>query len=122
VAEDLPRLGPLERQVMTILWDSTAELSTREVLERTGQPLAYTTVATVLGNLARKGLVERVPAGRSFNFRPLVSRSEYTAGVMSEALATGGDRRDALLHFVGTMSAEDTALLRQLLDQGEPAT
>ena len=122
MAEDLPRLGPLERQVMTILWDCPAELCTRDVLERTKQPLAYTTIATVLGNLGHKGLVDRVPMGRTYGFRPLVSRSEYTAALMSEALATGGDRRDALLHFVGTMSADDTAVLRSLLDEGDPAS
>ena len=100
---------------MDILWDCPEELCTRDVLDRTEQPLAYTTIATVLNNLARKSLVEKVPMPRSWGYRPLVSRSQYTASLMSEALSTGGDRHDALLHFVGSMSEDDTAVLRSLL-------
>lgn len=101
---------------MEILWDSQAELPTRDVLARTGQPLAYTTVATVLNNLTRKGLVQKVPLPRSWGYRALLSRSQYSASLMSEALPSGGDRREALLHFVDAMSEADTALLRSLLD------
>lgn len=122
MAEELPRLGPLERQVMEILWDCPQELCTRDVLERTEQSLAYTTIATVLNNLARKALVEKVPMPRSWGYRALVSRSQYTASLMSEALSGGGDRRAALLHFVGSMSEADTAILRNLLGEAAPAS
>lgn len=121
MAEQLPSLGPLERQVMDVLWDCPVELCTREVLERTDQSLAYTTIATVLTNLVRKGLVDKVPARRVWGYRPLLSRSEYTAALMSQALATGGDRRDALLHFVGSISEDDVTVLRGLVE-GEPTS
>lgn len=116
MAEHVPTLGPLERQVMEILWDCPEELCTRDVLERTGQSLAYTTIATVLTNLHRKGLVEKVLVGRVWAYRPLVARSEYTADVMARALAASGDRSDSLLHFVGSIPEEDIAVLRALLD------
>ncbi len=119
--ESLPTLGPLERQVMEILWSSPVELRTREVLERTEQPLAYTTIATVLGNLTRKGLTEQVAAGRTWAYRPHLSRSEYTARMMTQTLAGSGNRRDSLLHFVGSMSEDDVAVLRSLLaDEARP--
>jgi len=37
------------------------------------RPLAYTTVMTVMGRLARKGVVEREKRGRSHLYRPSVS-------------------------------------------------
>jgi len=113
---EVPVLGPLERRVMDVLWDSAEELTTREVLDRVGQPLAYTTIATVLTNLLRKELVDKLPLGRAWAYRARVRRSEYTAGVMASTLASGGDRRDALLHFVGSMSEDDVAVLRSLLE------
>jgi predicted transcriptional regulator len=116
-AAGMPRLGALEQQVMQVLWDCPDELCTRDVLTQlTGPSLAYTTVATVLTNLARKGMVERVSVGRTWAYRPLHSRSAYAAGRMTQALGTGGDRAQSLLHFVQAMSPDDTALLRSLLD------
>ncbi|MCM3661373.1 BlaI/MecI/CopY family transcriptional regulator [Georgenia satyanarayanai] len=113
--DGVPSLGPLERHVMEILWECPDDLSTRDVLERTGQPLAYTTIATVLTNLTRKGLAEKIAVGRSWAYRPLLGRSEYTAGLMTQTLATSGDRHSSLLHFLGSMSEDDVAVLRSLL-------
>jgi predicted transcriptional regulator len=113
----MPRLGALEQQVMQVLWDCPDELCTRDVLTQlTGPSLAYTTVATVLTNLTRKGMVERVSIGRTWAYRPLHSRSAYAAGLMTQALGTGGDRAESFLHFVQAMSPDDAALLRNLLD------
>jgi len=104
---------------MDILWDCPHELCTRDVLTRTSRHLAYTTVATVLGNLVRKGVVERVAVRRTWAYRPLLTRSEYVAALMTAALTTSPDRPAALLHFVETMPEEDLAILRGLVgDEG----
>lgn len=110
-----PRLGDLEKTVMEILWDCEEELCTRDVLARTTRDLAYTTIATVLNNLVRKGLVERFAANRTWAYRPVVGRGEYVASVMAHALSASNDRKASLLHFVGSMPEEDVALLRGLL-------
>lgn len=120
--DPLPHLGPLEREVMDLLWDCRDEAcTTRDVLERTSGTLAYTTVATVLNNLARKGLVERVPSGRTWAYRPRVDRGQYVAGVMADALNASTDHEAPLLHFVGAMSEDDLALLRGLLAREDDA-
>ena len=112
----LPRLGSLEQAVIDILWDCPEDLCTREVLHQlTSHSLAYTTVATVLTNLVKKGMVERISAGRTWAYRPLHTRSQYAAGLMAEALTVSGDRAASFLHFVETMSEEDATLLRTLL-------
>lgn len=117
--DEIPTLGPLERQVMEILWDCPEDVCTRDVLDRTSQPLAYTTIATVLNNLAGKGLVEKIAMGRMWGYRPRVSRSQYTAEIMAQALATSADRSGSLLHFVGSIPADDLAVLRGLLDRDQ---
>jgi predicted transcriptional regulator len=121
-ADPVPRLGTLEQQVMEVLWDCPQELCTREVLTGLAATSpAYTTIATVLTNLARKGMVERVMMGRVWGYRPLHSRAAYAAGRMTEALDAAGDRTESLRHFVHGMSADDTALLRSLLDAPDDA-
>jgi predicted transcriptional regulator len=116
-----PHLGSLEQEVMDVLWDCPEQLCTRDVLERMTHRLAYTTVATVLGNLVRKGLVERVPHGRSWAYRPRCTRSEYAAAIMAQALPANEDRRGALLRFVETMTPDDLALLRTIVGRRQEA-
>ena len=40
------------------------------------RPLAYTTIMTIMGRLARKGVVERQKRGRAHVYRPLVSDTD----------------------------------------------
>lgn len=113
----VPSLGALEQQVMEVLWDCPDELCTRDVLAQlTEHTLAYTTVATVLTNLTKKQMVERVSAGRVWAYRPLYTRSQYAAGLMTQALGTSQDHAASFLHFVRTIAPEDAALLRGLLE------
>lgn len=114
-----PRLGELERQVMDIVWDASGPVTTRAVLDSLdpAQGLAYTTVATVLGNLVRKGMVSRASSQRVLTFTAQRPRSAYVAALMHDALATTENRETAFMHFVQESSAEDLLLLRRLLDQ-----
>src|SRR5258706_11069766 len=95
--------GELEAAVMQRLWDRADPATVRDVLTDLAREreLAYTTVLTVMEKLYRKGWLGREPQGRAHLYRPLVSREEYTARLMREALTDSGDRAQALLHFVG---------------------
>ncbi len=65
-------LGPLEVQVMEILWGA-GERSVRDVVERLDRKLAYTTVMTTLDRLFKKGLLDRQKSERAFLYSPRVS-------------------------------------------------
>lgn len=112
------QLGQLETAVMAELWASEEPMSVRSVLERlrTGRELAYTTVMTVLENLRRKGLIERIKVGRAFDYRPLLSREEHTATLMREVLADSADRPATLLRFAEQISPDEFAGLRTALE------
>lgn len=110
-------LGDLERRVMDVVWSAGGEeISARDVADAlTGY--AYTTVATVLNRLSRKGVVRRRLDGRTTKFAPVASRADRAAAAMVEALAASGDRQEALTRFAETVSGEDRdALLRALGD------
>ena len=62
-------LGPLEITVMEILW-THGESNVRDVVDRLGRPLAYTTVMTTLDRLYKKGMLERRKADRAFFYSP----------------------------------------------------
>ncbi|MBC7291988.1 MAG: BlaI/MecI/CopY family transcriptional regulator [Actinotalea sp.] len=112
----VPVLGTLEQRVMDVLWDCPDQLCARRVLDRlVTTELAYTTVATVLTNLTRKGLAERVAGARRWNYRPALSREEYAAACAEQALDRAGDRVVALGLLAGRLSAADRAALRAAL-------
>ncbi|APX34862.1 MarR family transcriptional regulator [Brachybacterium sp. P6-10-X1] len=101
---------------MDALWDS-GELTVREVITALGDVHAYTTIATVLTHLGRKGMIRSRRQGRSVRYAARRSRSEHAARVMEHALSASRDRRASIVHFVETMDPGEVDLLRSYLDQ-----
>ena len=101
------RLTDLELQIMQVVWQANEEaLTVRAVVERledAGRPLAYTTVQTMMGILAKKGALEVGPGpGRAHVYRPRWSRDEATTS-MTEDFVTrlfGGEARPLVAHLV----------------------
>ena len=62
---------PRELDVMSILWDLNSA-TVAEVQERLGDPLAYTTVLSVLRTLREKGYVRHAVEGRAYRYYALV--------------------------------------------------
>ncbi|OUZ06646.1 MULTISPECIES: BlaI/MecI/CopY family transcriptional regulator [Aeromicrobium] len=112
-------MGPLETSVMQRLWAVEQPQTVREVQEfiAADRTIAYTTVMTVLDNLHGKGFVTRERQGRAYVYSPRETREEYTASLLGNALADGGDRRGVLMHFVDRLDEEALASLRQLLQE-----
>lgn len=116
MADLFPRLGTLEHEVMDVLWDCPDQLCARRVLERLAtRDLAYTTVATVLTNLTRKGMLERLSGARSWNYRPTMTRSTYVAGCMLQTLRGADDRSAALTELVALLAPTEQESLRTAL-------
>jgi len=117
----MARLGELERAVMDVLWNTPEPVAATRIVEelpREHAP-AVTTILTVLDRLGAKGFVTRERFGRAYRYSATTSRAELIATTMLEALGSTSDRRSALVHFAGSVSDEEKALLRELL--GEPA-
>ena len=110
--------GALEHDIMTILWAADRPLHPSEVKEQLDHGLAYTSVATVLGRLHAKGLVERESDGRAFVYTAAVGEAELAARRIADVLAAATDRTAVLAGFVGSLSKRDATALRKLLDGG----
>jgi len=107
----------LERDILSVLWAATEPLLPAEVNDRLGQGLAYTTVATVLGRLCSKGLVQRAARGRAFTYRAAVPEADFAGQRIADVLQSASDRRAALAGFVRGLSKRDAKALRALLDE-----
>jgi len=72
------RLTKAEEQVMQILWE-LREAVVKDLMEHFEEPKpAYTTVATVLRVLEKKGFVSFRKVGNTYLYSPLVTKVEYT--------------------------------------------
>jgi predicted transcriptional regulator len=109
--------GDLESAIMDRLWAHAEPATVREVLEdlRPDRHLAYNTVLTVMDNLYKKGWLRRERDGRAFRYAPNMSREEYGARMLRDALDSAGDPAEALVRFVDRMSESEAAALRQAL-------
>ena len=75
---EIKQLTNAEEQVMQIVW-KLREVVVKDVVEQFDQPKpAYTTVATVLTVLEKKGFVEKRKIGNTNLFIPSISKAEYT--------------------------------------------
>lgn len=102
---------------MAQLWSADGPLTVRDVHDRLERELAYTTVMTVLGRLAKKGLVRQERDGKAYRYAAASSREQMAAEVMIDALGdVGEDRTAALVAFVDRVGPEEAEALRRALD------
>ncbi len=88
-------LTKLELQIMQVIW-RLGTSTVNEVQQGLEQPLAYTTVQTMLNILTRKGQLVRELHGRSFRY----------SATVSEARASGHALRDLIDRMFGGSSEE----------------
>ena len=80
------RLTKAEEQVMQILWE-LREAVVKDLMEHFEEPKpAYTTVATVLRVLEKKGFVSFRKVGNTYLYSPVVSKVEYMRFQVSNLL------------------------------------
>jgi predicted transcriptional regulator len=105
-------LGPLEAQVMDILW-TRGRSSVHGVIPELDHPLAYTTVMTTLDRLFKKGLLSREESRRTFVYAPRFTRTEWEQKRASDFLA--GFPGELLVScFLEAVGQQDEAMLDEL--------
>ena len=110
-------LGPVEREVMQVLWSAAAPLTGHEVLQALGrEDMAYTTLLTVLERLRAKEYLTRSREGRSYRFQTTSQEADFVADQMSRALSGSANKSGALLRFADQLDPSEAAALRAALD------
>lgn len=109
-------LGELEREVMNLLWSASKPSSVRDVHERLGDRLAYTTVMTTLDRLHKKGLLARRSEGRAFMYTARLSREEFDRQLATDVIGGLLDRgaEPIVACIVDAVSDHDAELLDEL--------
>jgi predicted transcriptional regulator len=109
-----------ELDVMTVLWD-LGSATVAEVRERIEDPLAYTTVLTVLRTLEEKGFVAHLQEGKAHRYLPLVERQAAGESAVARLLETifRGAPEMLLTQLVSDRSLSDEELqrLRTVVDR-----
>ncbi|WP_329081249.1 MULTISPECIES: BlaI/MecI/CopY family transcriptional regulator [unclassified Streptosporangium] len=110
------RLGNLERSIMEALWSHPEGLFAQDLADALPSTPAVTTVLTVLVRLSRKGLVTRERTGRAHLYRAAGGKDVFVAEAMRQVLDGAGDVEAAVSRFVGSVSPQVAAALREALD------
>ncbi len=103
----MPGLGPLESAIMTVIWEAGQPLTVRTARDRLdyrsgdGDDPAYTTIAAVMTNLWRKGLLKRARRlgdgnARAWWYEARVTREDHLAAIIVGAPECAPDQTAVL--------------------------
>lgn len=106
-------LGPLEVAVMETMW-TRGEGNVRDVIDRLGRPLAYTTVMTTLDRLYKKGLLARRKSERAFIYSAALTREEWDHKRTGDFVAGFLSHELLISCLVEAVGQHDKALLDDL--------
>jgi predicted transcriptional regulator len=110
---------------MQVLWNKGP--STVQAVQHSlpGEPLAYTTVQTMLNILQRKGKVKRKLLGKAYEYRPVLSRDKALREATSDMLDRmfGGSVEALLMSLVKSsqLDADKLAKVQKLIESQEQA-
>jgi len=109
--------GDLEAAIMHRVWEHDKPVTVRDLFDELAaeRAIAYTTVMSTMDNLHRKGWLDRAKEGKAYRYTATASREEYSARLMREALADGGNAEAVLSHFVTQIDSGESEALRSVL-------
>lgn len=77
-------IGRLEAEIMAVVWNIDREVTVREVYEtmRKKKSIAYTTIMTVMNNLAGKGLLHQDKTATAYVYKPTKSNVDVALSIV----------------------------------------
>jgi BlaI family penicillinase repressor len=116
------KLGPVELEIMKVVWSKVAHVSVHEVLEALyphGEK-AYTTVQTIMNILVEKGALGKEKVGLVNFYAPIMFRNEAVATETQSLISRlfKGSFGDLATYLVesGEMSTQDLEALRLVIE------
>lgn len=120
-AQPLP-LTKLELQIMQVLW-RLGSGTVADVQEALDQPLAYTTVQTMLNILHRKRKLKRELRGRAFVYQPAVTHAKASLQAARDLIDRmfGGSTEELVMSLIKSrqLDPEKIAELSRRLQEEE---
>lgn len=116
------KLAGRQLAIMRILWDRH-EATVAEVQKALGADLAYSTIATVISRMEKKGLVTHRTEGRVFYYSAAVSEDGAGRSVVGELVERifGGSPSELVSHLLESEKVDAAELdrIKQLVQQHE---
>jgi BlaI family transcriptional regulator, penicillinase repressor len=106
------QLTRLELQIMEVLWRIAAGTVQEVQAAIPGEPLAYTTVQTMLNILHRKGRVKRKLVGKAYTYSPIVSRERAVEEALMDIVDRmfGGSVEALVMNLLKTKQLDEKKL------------
>jgi BlaI family penicillinase repressor len=113
------RLGNLQLRIMQVLWAGGAATVSDVKRGLGGEPLAYTTVATMLRKMEDRGLVRHEEHGRRFLYEAAVAEDDVARSMAGDLVDRlfAGSLTDTVSHLLETrdISAKELSRLEELI-------
>ena len=107
-------LTKAEEQVMQILWKCEKGFVS-DLLEHFPEPKpAYNTVSTIVRILEKKGFIDHEPAGKSYLYFPVVSKSDYSRHSLRQLVS--GYFSNSYKQIVSFFSESENLSVKELED------
>lgn len=119
------QLASLQLAIMRVLWhkEEATVGEVRDVLEAEGRELAYTTVATMLAKMERKGQVAHRAEGRAHVYRPAIRQDQVSRSMVSDLAERlfAGDVTEMVAHLLDgcELSPDELTRLKALIRKKE---
>jgi BlaI family penicillinase repressor len=116
------QLGRVQLLIMQVLW-AKRRATAREITEaiNASEPIAHSTVQTLLRHLEEKGSVAHEAQGRTFIFFPLVEEQSFKRSATRDLLERvfGGSVGGLVAHLLKheQVSPEEIAEIRKLINR-----
>ena len=119
----MEKLTRQEEEVMLYIW-TLKECFIKDILARYAEPKPpYTTLASIVTNLKRKGYVKQGRVGNTYLYTPLISEQEYKRTFMSGFVRNYFENsyKEMVSFFAKEqkISADDLQDILQMIEQGK---
>ena len=81
----MEKLTHVEEETMQAVW-RTGEGNVKSFIENLDEPVPYTTVASIIKNLEKKGYLQSRLVGNAYLYKPAVSEEEYKKKFMGNVV------------------------------------
>lgn len=120
----MQKLSVQEEEAMQVIWGCTSGFI-KDFLDAYPEPKPpYTTLASVVKNLERKGFVSAEKLGNSYRYRPLIAAKDYTQRFMSSFVTNyfANSYKELVTFFAEEkkVSTDELKEIIQLIEQPKP--
>lgn len=118
----MEKLTHVEEETMQAIW-RTSEGNVKAFMENMDEPAPYTTVASIVKNLEKKGYLTSRLIGNAYLYKPAVSEEEYKKKFMGSVVKEYFDNsyKELVSFFVEQkkLSAKELKEILELIEKGK---